>query len=120
MAKGKLGHTVESECNEFQTHVAQTNIKARSNSTRPYPCDIEQPRHERLLGLCRIFPDMIMAAGIGDAVGSWSEPWKQVEDYRSKRELNKHMHAGCEKRKWKMKIFIRKHPLVILVDCFSE
>lgn len=43
-----------------------------------------------------------MAAGIRDAVGSWSEPWKQVEDYRSKRKLDKHMHACCEKREWKM------------------
>lgn len=61
-----------------------------------------------------------MATGIRDAVGSWSKPWEQVEDYRSKRELDKHMHAGCEKREGKMEIFIREHPFIILMDCFSE
>lgn len=47
-----------------------------------------------------------MATGVRDAVGSWSKAWEKVENYRSKRELDKHMHAGCKKREGKMEIFI--------------
>lgn len=44
-------HTVESESNEFQAHVAQPNIKTCSSSARTHSGEIKHPGHKSLLSL---------------------------------------------------------------------
>ena len=43
--------TVESQCNEFQAHVAQPNIETSSSSARTYTGEVEHPGHKGFLRL---------------------------------------------------------------------
>lgn len=68
--------TEERESNELDTHISKADVEASCNSTRTYSRDVEHARHERFLSLCRISSDMVL--GVRDAVGPWSELWKEI------------------------------------------
>lgn len=77
-SEGRPRLTEERKGNELETHISKADVEPSRNSTRTYSRDVEHAGHERFFSLCRIPSDMTMTIGVRDAVGPWSELWKEI------------------------------------------